>query len=645
MIAFSSILFVQNSLSQALDPSTLTPQQLDSFFGRTTLPSWYDSTVTANSLIRSLYGITNIQQTIPRESGQTSLGPYLGFGVRAQCGTSFNAAHNGFQYKPINNPNTQIISSGLLNAATAACGITFARNDLLDGLQGFLPQGRAYIQSRNIASVINFRIRDGITESFSPPEPAISIGYSDNGIHQSNPELDHLLIDEFVDFYKENKILLYSETLTTFQANDRDAVTLYQHATSDRDLLEIYKSGDTFKQINSERDPQASIKNALVAGLVCHNGTMDYSDDNSCSVTENCISIPPETETETETDAPPPPPICFPVNRFGSFGPSPEGRVKPDLVLAHTLYLTLSSANSNRLLRLDGSTGAAHQLMGLAGSVIEMFADGLFTGDPGRLGDLSQLSENQAAAAIYTHRPSPEMSRALLVNSAYRYPVAQINRNHQGWGIPRLNELLQRAIANNFRFPVILDRQRLTDQQTMRTFISVDASEATNQLLVTMAFNDAETSATSRANDISLKVTSPSNVVYWGNSGLLNGDVSTAGGTEDTINTIENVVINNPEMGRWVIETIGSSIRYDNVKATHAIDSNFALIATCSSKTSDICSSLPTNLTLQAVSQGGSGAVSPASLIIFLLMTLLISNKNRLHKLRAVLPSTKSQPV
>ena len=45
-----------------------------------------------------------------------------------------------------------------------------------------------------------------------------------------------------------------------------------------------------------------------------------------------------------------------------------------------------------------------------------------------------------------------------------------------------------------------------------------------------------------------LKVVSPSAVVYWGNHGLLEGNWSTPGGGANTVDTVENVFVNNPEL-------------------------------------------------------------------------------------------------
>ena len=81
-----------------------------------------------------------------------------------------------------------------------------------------------------------------------------------------------------------------------------------------------------------------------------------------------------------------------------------------------------------------------------------------------------------------------------------------------------------------------------------------------------------------RINDLTLKVTSPSAVVYWGNNGLLEGNWSVAGGAANTIDTVENVFIQNPEAGVWTVEVIASEINEDGHVETPELDADFALV-------------------------------------------------------------------
>jgi hypothetical protein len=81
-----------------------------------------------------------------------------------------------------------------------------------------------------------------------------------------------------------------------------------------------------------------------------------------------------------------------------------------------------------------------------------------------------------------------------------------------------------------------------------------------------------------RINDLTLKVTSPTGTVYWGNRGLYDGVWSIAGGGADTKNTEECVFVQNPTAGLWAIEVQGNEIIEDTHLETGAIDADYALV-------------------------------------------------------------------
>jgi hypothetical protein len=82
-----------------------------------------------------------------------------------------------------------------------------------------------------------------------------------------------------------------------------------------------------------------------------------------------------------------------------------------------------------------------------------------------------------------------------------------------------------------------------------------------------------------RINDLTLKVTSPSGTVYWGNRGLYDGVWSITGGGPDTKNTEECVFVQNPGAGQWAIEVQGNEIIQDSHQETPGvIDADYALV-------------------------------------------------------------------
>jgi hypothetical protein len=102
---------------------------------------------------------------------------------------------------------------------------------------------------------------------------------------------------------------------------------------------------------------------------------------------------------------------------------------------------------------------------------------------------------------------------------------------------------------------------------------------------------------------LSLKITSPSGTVYWGNNGLLNGLWSTPGGGSNDIDTVENVFIRNADSGNWRIQVVANEIIQDGHVETGALDADYALVVTGGE------SSEPTNINL-AVNSIGQGSVT-----------------------------------
>lgn len=61
-------------------------------------------------------------------------------------------------------------------------------------------------------------------------------------------------------------------------------------------------------------------------------------------------------------------------------------------------------------------------------------------------------------------------------------------------------------------------------------------------------------------------------------AGLTAGNFSTPGGSWNTVDTVENVFIQNPAAGSWTVEVIGDEIVQDAHVETAALDADFALV-------------------------------------------------------------------
>ena len=90
--------------------------------------------------------------------------------------------------------------------------------------------------------------------------------------------------------------------------------------------------------------------------------------------------------------------------------------------------------------------------------------------------------------------------------------------------------------------------------------------------------------AVHRVNDLSLRLTSPSGQVYWGNNGLDSGNWSQPGGVSNELDTVENVFLESPEAGTWEIDVLGDEIVQDGHLGTPQIDAVYALVASGGSR-------------------------------------------------------------
>lgn len=287
---------------------------------------------------------------------------------------------------------------------------------------------------------------------------------------------------------------------------------------------------------NRDSRPQAWAKNIISGGGIRHRNTLDRADDA--------------------------------WDGGASIGPASDGRIKPDLASFYDSIFTVTTGGTTSYTQgFGGTSGATPIIAGYTGLLFEMWHKGLLGNNP------------DPNATVFENRCHMTTAKALLINTAYRYPFsgqsADLTRVHQGWGMPDLENLY------NLRDRlIIVDETEVLPNMGTATFTAnVLPGEA--ELKATMIFADPAGSPSASQhsiNDLSLKVTSPGGVVYWGNNGLLDGNFSTPNGTANTVDTVENVFIENPEAGAWSIEVIATEVNQDSHVETPAIDADFALV-------------------------------------------------------------------
>jgi hypothetical protein len=291
---------------------------------------------------------------------------------------------------------------------------------------------------------------------------------------------------------------------------------------------------------STQSRPEAWAKNVISVGGIIHNDTTSKSDDS--------------------------------WSGGASIGPAADGRIKPDLasffdaILCADQVGSLGYSSTDYYNSFGGTSGATPIVAGHLALIYEMWHLGLFgNAHPG--------------ATPFDNAPNNTTAKALLINSASPWNFSgaahDLTRTHQGWGHPDL----ERLSNSTARMLVIDESEVLTELQTRTWTLEVLPGET--RLAATLVYRDppgTTSAATHRINDLDLKLTSPTSVVYRGNVGLSTGNVSTSGGVADTKNTVENVFLDNPESGLWTIEVRASDVNQDSHTETPAVDVDFALV-------------------------------------------------------------------
>jgi serine protease AprX len=285
---------------------------------------------------------------------------------------------------------------------------------------------------------------------------------------------------------------------------------------------------------NRDSRPQAWAKNIISVGAVYHHDNADPSDDS--------------------------------WDTWGaSIGPATDGRIKPDLV---AFYDDIETTGREGYSQFGGTSGATPIVAGHLGLTLEMWTDGIFGNEL-----------NDPNGERFDNRPHFTTAKALMINTASQYDFAgethMLTRVHQGWGFPNLETLYK------LRDQIFVVNESDILMQGESKVYELTVAEGAPELKATMTFADPEGNVAAeqdRINDLSLKVTSPSGEVFWGNYGLLVGTHSLTGGQEDTRDTVENVFIKDPAVGTWTVEVIASEVNADIHVETSNLDADYALV-------------------------------------------------------------------
>ncbi|NOX91311.1 MAG: S8 family serine peptidase [Gammaproteobacteria bacterium] len=258
------------------------------------------------------------------------------------------------------------------------------------------------------------------------------------------------------------------------------------------------------------------------------------------------------------------------VNNGGSIGPADDGRIKPDLSFFYDGIRSANNTSDTSYGNFGGTSSSTPQTAGHFGLLFQMWHEGVW----------QNFGQSDT---VFDSRPQMATAKALMINQAFQYDWnsggdnASLNRNVQGWGTADVRRLYDNAA----RMSIVDESDPILPLETNVYTVHVEPNQA--DLRVTMVYTDpmgTVGAVVDRINDLSLRVTSPSGVLYWGNNGLAAGNTSTPGGSSNTVDTVENVILLNPESGVWMVEIIADDLVQDARTETTIIDADYGLVVT-----------------------------------------------------------------
>ena len=246
----------------------------------------------------------------------------------------------------------------------------------------------------------------------------------------------------------------------------------------------------------------------------------------------------------------------------GNAGPTADGRRKPDLM---AVGCSIQSATVNTPCgtgpRSACATSYATPHAAAATALIrQYFTEGFYpTG---------------TAQPHHAFVPSGALLKSVLIASASNMTgIAGYPSNQEGWGLIQLN--------NTLFFPGSANNLRVWDTRNAHGLLTgdvvehpVDVSSSTQPLKVVLVWTDppgASGSATPVVNDLDLEVVSPDGTQTFRGNVFGNAGFSATGGSADTVNNVEVVLVNNPAVGQWTVRVRGTAVNVGNPGQGYAL--------------------------------------------------------------------------
>lgn len=236
---------------------------------------------------------------------------------------------------------------------------------------------------------------------------------------------------------------------------------------------------------------------------------------------------------------------------FSSCGPTSDGRIKPEVAIPGQSIVSADSdynatTNNCGTRAMSGTSMASPAAAGLAALVRQYYENGFQT--------------SGVAEFFDGFNPSGALVRATLVGSAQVMNNGVIPAKCEGWGRITLDDALY--FKSDARRLWVIDEEPgfMTGSAGEVKSFTFTVHASGGPFKATLAWSDYPSTAAASPhinNDLDLNVTGPSGA-FHGN--VFSGDESAAGGSEDRVNTLEQVLLKSPAPGEYTV-----SVRAFNV--------------------------------------------------------------------------------
>ena len=337
---------------------------------------------------------------------------------------------------------------------------------------------------------------------------------------------------------------VYNSTSQAYDALTRDASS---GLPGNQQMLHVFSAGNNGPSATTINAP-ATAKNVIAVGAtenVREDGVVDGCGDSAADDADD-------------------------IADYSSRGNTADGRVKPDIMAPATHIQGPASQD-------PAYTGAyVCDKYHPAGQTLYTWSSGTSHCVPAISGAVSLLYEYYNRTLRPGQKPSPAMSKALLVNSA-RY-LTGLGANDtlpspsQGWGDANMSRLFDGVTRQ------ILDQSIVFDQTGQTYQLNGSVGNAGKPFRVSLVWTDPPGSTTGAAyvNDLDLEVT-VGGATYKGN--VFSGQYSTSGGIADAKNNTESVFLPAGTTGTVLVQVIARNLAGDGVPGNADVtDQDFALV-------------------------------------------------------------------